>query len=94
MVRDIHWLDKDAGWLHGTALDGGGNLYSFDVKVLEKPSRVGLYGSEIIKLIVWYGVEFSSKKIVLNYDEGWDISVGSSEESDVLKRVLETVNAR
>lgn len=94
MAKELRWLEKSSGWLRGMVMLKEGELYSFDAKVLDNPSRVGLYGTEIIKLIVWYGIDFSTKKVIVNYDEGWDISVSSSEESDVLKKVLDVLRDR
>lgn len=45
-----------------------GDIFHWWMKVYEKPSKFGIYGGKVSKLMLKRNGE-----IVLNYDRGWDV---------------------
>ncbi len=54
----------ETGWVHGYYND-----WTFDAKVFETPSKFGINNGKVSKLTI----KDSTKKIIINYDRGWDI---------------------
>ena len=91
MVAEVGWDVKDRGWLKGFVTRGVSERYSFVGCVLDTKSPLGLRGGVMIKLMVWYGRDLKDSRIILNYDEGWDIRPKSEYEIELLNEICDIV---
>ena len=54
-------------WKEGS-LSVNGEIFHWWMKVYDAPSRFGIYGGKVSKMMLKRG-----NQIVMNYDRGWDI---------------------
>ena len=73
-------------WEHGTLKVENQNI-SYSIKVFEEPSEYGINKGRISKLTLK-----ANKRVIANYDRGWDIMPTSELASEALEMILDARN--
>lgn len=77
-ISNLVLSGKKSGWVKGTIQ---GYMYCF--KAYEKPSELGINGSEISKLELW-----KNDVLLVNYDRGWDLRPESNELKSIINALF------
>lgn len=73
-------------WEHGMLNVENQNV-SYSMKVFEEPSKYGINGGRISKLTLK-----ANKRVIANYDRGWDIMPTGKLVNEALEMILDARN--
>lgn len=73
-------------WEHGMLNVENQNV-SYSMKVFEEPSKYGINGGRISKLTLK-----ANKRVIANYDRGWDIMPTGKLANEALEMILDARN--
>nr|DAS04075.1 MAG TPA: hypothetical protein [Caudoviricetes sp.] len=73
-------------WEHGSLKVENQNV-SYSMKVFEEPSKYGINGGRISKLTLK-----ANKRVIANYDRGWDIMPTGKLANEALEMILDARN--
>jgi len=69
---------KKTGWVKGNILG-----YRYCFKAHQRPSELGIGGSEISKLELW-----KDDELLVNYDRGWDLEPDTADLRNIINAIF------